>query len=508
MNIRQNSSAEFDRRFGTFDEHDTTDLLNNRNVQKFQWGTRHTFALLCFIGTCLMYANRFNLSVAIVAMVRRNATVDISANDSSSGTCPVPVNAQNVTDSIHSGEFYWDDMAKFFVLGASFFGYFLFCVPGGRAADKFGGHLTMAVGTAVIGLMCVLSPLAARTSYKCFIVVRFVQGAAEGSISPSIKRLIVNWVTVKERSKYMAAIYSGIRIGSPMAMLISGLMSSSPEYGGWPASFYLFGSLSLLWSICWLFITRNSPQLHPKISQQELVYLKETIDASHDHASTIPWKGMFTSVPFISTLCVHLSFYMVEWLLLLEIPLYLNTVQHYTITKNSITAASPSLATFLFTLLYIWIIDRAIHKGQISIVNVRRVSMAIGGFIPSLALIALALVRCNRLAVLACLFIATLPLAAGYCAFICTPADIAPRHTGIMTGIACIFTGLAGFILSMYTGLVIQNNNDLGSWQIVFLTVAVFNIITTIFYLCTVTADIQHWNYDDDNYSSKIRLNE
>lgn len=117
-----------------------------------------------------------------------------------------------------------------------------------------------------------------------------------------MRRIYIEWswyTLVELLHAHIAQITAtGIRIGSPMAMLISGHMSSSPEYGGWPASFYLFGSLSLLWSICWLFITRNSPQLHPKISQQELVYLKETIDASHDHASV---SANITIVMFLAT---------------------------------------------------------------------------------------------------------------------------------------------------------------------------------------------------------------
>lgn len=46
------------------------------------WGKRHTFAILGFSGFAISYAIRFNISIAIVAMV--NSSGLISLNDSRS----------------------------------------------------------------------------------------------------------------------------------------------------------------------------------------------------------------------------------------------------------------------------------------------------------------------------------------------------------------------------------------------------------------------------------------
>jgi hypothetical protein len=108
-------------------------------------GKRHVLTFLGFCGFALSYAMRFNLSIAIVAMVKRNSSVipiPIPSNFSSSNfsdinlnaspACPVPHKPINESqdgfsllsfDESTEGEFDWDEVQQGIILGAFFWGY-------------------------------------------------------------------------------------------------------------------------------------------------------------------------------------------------------------------------------------------------------------------------------------------------------------------------------------------------------------------------------------------------
>lgn len=56
------------------------------------------------------------------------------------------------------------------------------------------------------------------------------------------------WVPVKERSRSLALVYSGMFLGSILGL------STSPQMilaMGWPSLFHIFGSLGILWFVGW-----------------------------------------------------------------------------------------------------------------------------------------------------------------------------------------------------------------------------------------------------------------
>jgi hypothetical protein len=65
----------------------------------------------------------------------------------------------------------------------------------------------------------------------------------------------------------------GIIITTPLVSLLCG----STFLGGWPSAFYVFGILSCLWFIGWVFYAYNSPSEHPRIRYAEKLYLLRCI---------------------------------------------------------------------------------------------------------------------------------------------------------------------------------------------------------------------------------------
>lgn len=54
-------------------------------------------------------------------------------------------------------------------------------------------------------------------------------------------------------------------------MPLSGLLSVSP--GGWPSIFYVFGAVGTIWSLAFIFLVYEDPEVHPQINQEERKYI-------------------------------------------------------------------------------------------------------------------------------------------------------------------------------------------------------------------------------------------
>lgn len=54
-------------------------------------------------------------------------------------------------------------------------------VPGGRLAEMFGGKMVYGLGVLITAIFTILSPIAARTNFTFFIIVRILEGMGEVS---------------------------------------------------------------------------------------------------------------------------------------------------------------------------------------------------------------------------------------------------------------------------------------------------------------------------------------
>ena len=144
-----------------------------------------------------MYAQRVNLSVALVAMVHQNSN---NGTRDLNNTCPVdpnhhdfrlssPFSSNNRSNIVvnnnnnvvivgkPSGEFeHWDSFQQSVILGAFFYGYIITQIPGGILAQHIGGKLVYGIAGIITSLFTLLTPLSARLGWKCLVAVRIIIG--------------------------------------------------------------------------------------------------------------------------------------------------------------------------------------------------------------------------------------------------------------------------------------------------------------------------------------------
>ncbi|KAK9768539.1 hypothetical protein K7432_000750 [Basidiobolus ranarum] len=200
---------------------------------------RHVIVVLCAMSVVISYADRSNISIAIIPM---------------------------------SAEYSWSSTTRGLILSSFFYGYFCTQVLGGFLADKFGGKGVLALGAFLWSLFTLVTPWVAH-NLALLIVCRLLLGAGEGLGFPAIHSLIAKWIPHHESSRAVAAVTAASYAGAILALLISAPIAASSL--GWRWIFYIFAIMGFGWNIPWYLFSASSPDQHSGTSPFESLYGKE-----------------------------------------------------------------------------------------------------------------------------------------------------------------------------------------------------------------------------------------
>ncbi|KAK4310985.1 hypothetical protein Pmani_017479 [Petrolisthes manimaculis] len=480
------------------------------------WQVRYTLALLSLMGIALMYAMRVVLSIAIVAMVGSHHHHDPNVSHDTSNVCPATtttMDAGGVNTSTHpqyndtrfndttlmeldlveTDMFNWDESVQGLILGSFFWGYLVTNIPGGRAAEYFGGKKVFGLGISISALLTLVTPLAARTSVSFLVAVRVMGGLVQGVVFPAINSIIASWVPPLERSRYNTIIFSGFPLGTVLCLPIGGWLSSSSL--GWASSFYLFGGLGVVWGLAWFVLIHDRPEKHPRISQKELAHL-QAFKGSTKRAEVValPWKEMVKSLPVWGLMMGGLGYDFGFYTLLTELPTYLKNIQHFDMDQNGLMSALPFLAMWLWG--YVWggIMDRFTAKNLMSLRAIRRLSMSFAMYGPMVGLMLMCFVNCNTALAMFVLCVSVGISGSANCGFMCSHQDIAPNFAGTLLGLTNTLGSFAGILAPIITGNITENNQTLSAWRTVFLIAVGVYFITCTLYVIFITDKVQPWN--------------
>lgn len=168
------------------------------------------------------------------------------------------------------------------------------------------------------------------------VVCRSIQGLAQGFLYPSAHNLMAKWAPLPERAKTLTYVYSGGPLGTVISNLVTGLISDSAA--GWPITFYLYGSVSLVWCLLWFAFASNSPTEHKTISIEERNYINAYTDVADDknaNSGKTPWKEIVGSVPVWAILVANCGENWGSWTMFSEIPTYLDKRLGYNLKNVS-----------------------------------------------------------------------------------------------------------------------------------------------------------------------------
>ncbi|XP_050323734.1 putative inorganic phosphate cotransporter [Bactrocera neohumeralis] len=440
------------------------------------FGARHVQCILMFFGLAAAYAQRVNLSVAIVAMMDKS-----SANPDFE-------------------EFHWSESTKSYLLSSFFWGYFVTQIPGSQLAHRFGGKITLLLGIVLSGLLALFSPLGVHLgNWQVLFGLRLCQGLLQGSTFASIHTLLSKWILPEERDTLGTFAYTGLTFGSVLMMLVSGWIASSSL--GWPGTFYFAGIFSIIWGIVFYVFGANTPRDYKWIGEEERLYIEAamvtTSKPEPEHATMkTPWLKIFTSLPFWVLLLAQCAYAWGFWTMITEIPSYMKSILKQDIQSNALMSAAPYLANILLTFVFCVLAGFLIKRGYTSANTSRKLFNTIGFWVPIVPLILLGYLPADQSALaLTMLVIAVGVSTAGNLGFLINHIDLSPNFAGVLMGIANCAANIMSLLAPLAVGVIVTDANNVDQWRIVFYNASGMYFVCNLLFILFGQTKIQSWNY-------------
>ncbi|KAJ6759986.1 SOLUTE CARRIER FAMILY 17 [Salix purpurea] len=388
------------------------------------------------------------------------------------------------------------------ILSTFYYGYACSQVPGGWAAQKFGGRKVLLLSFLLWSSTCFLIPLDPNR-VVLLVVARLLVGVAQGFIFPSIHTVLAQWVPPHERSRSVSLTTSGMYLGAAMGML---LLPSLVKFKGPQSVFLAEAALGISWSFLWFLYASDPPRSeHPKATAagfgESLLPLKASQKAKMENGGTavrtarIPWKRIFVSLPIWAIVVNNFTFHYALYVLMNWLPTYFEQGLQLSLQEMGSSKMMPYFNMFIFSNIGGVVADHLITKRIMSVTRTRKFLNTVGFLVASLALIALPIFRTSSGAVF-CSSVALGFLALGRAGFAVNHMDIAPRYAGIVMGVSNTAGTLAGIIGVDLTGKILEaattTYSDLSSpesWRPVFVIPGLLCIFSTFVFLLFSTGE-------------------
>jgi len=404
-----------------------------RKLAPEKWPRRYTVIGLFFVSTVICYVDRVNVSVAIIPMSRRLG---------------------------------YSPATQGLILSAFFWGYIVSQLAGGWMADRFGGKAVLGFGVACWSLATFVTPLGAAVSLPLLLGARVALGVGEGVNFPAIHSLAARWAPAHERSRALALNYTGIFLGTIVALLASPPLIL--RYG-WPVVFYISGALGGVWLIAWAIKAGDGPENTRGVDPAELGLILADRPVL-ERPQGLPWVTILREKAVWAIVLAHVCNNWGFYILLLWLPTYLNRALKVPVERVGEYALIPWVATFVVGNLAGWLSDWMLARGM-TVTTVRKLVQTAGFFIGAVPLIFLPRVTSPGIAIV----LVTVTACCGamsLAAFGVNHLDVGPRYAGILMGISNTAATVPGIVGVAVTGLVLGITGSFA--PIFYITAAVY----------------------------------
>ncbi|CAE7673432.1 PHT4 [Symbiodinium sp. CCMP2592] len=390
---------------------------------------------LCALGIMISYADRSNISIAIIGMAK---------------------------------DFQWDKAFEGTVLSAFFGGYAATQLLGGRLADVLGTKWVLAAGLSTWSLATALTPLAAAAGAGPLLAVRLALGLGEGVAFPAVHAAIARLVPRSQQSFAVGLVTAASYGGAGLAfLLVPGII----ENYGWQTSFFGFGALALLWLPPWLAVDVASPSAPRSPSAEAFSPAK----IAEGFTGTVKELLPLMRTKEVLAICVAqytngFGLYgLLSWL-----PTFFAEQYGTALADLPVLTTLPYLLQALVGMAVGGFADRSLAQGM-PVATVRKGLQTVGMLVPAAALLLAASPATGGSAAVggALIDVGLAANALTLGAVSVNHLDVAPRHAGAIFGLGNTFATFAGLVATPLTGAVLDKT---GSWEIVF-TIITFHYV-------------------------------
>ncbi|XP_050469494.1 sialin-like [Bombus huntii] len=449
---------------------------------------RFLFAIMLCIANMIIYGLKVNIATAIVGMVKSKK----HSNSPGDVTYECDFGDEDVSGVDIDGPFDWTTTEQGLVVSIYFAGYLTGMFPCGYFADRFNTKNVLLICVLGNAFLTLLVPVAANVLLILYIV-RFLTGLVSAAHLPVVNVLVGKWVVYEEKSTWFAIIYAGTSLGTVISILSSGLIL---DWFGWKAVFYIHGTLPLIWCALFYWFFADNPETQKYISEKE----RQLIVTSYGHRSLesahmdVPWKAIFTSVPFWALIYTNTFGNFCWYFLLTQLPLYMNKILRFDIKSNASLSCSPYLINAIVNPLLGKLLDWGRQKNYWRQTGGRKVAVFISCIPPSLCLIIIAYLGCNRVGSTILLILSIVFCGVIFVGHLTNHNDLAPNYAGILMGITNTPGTISAFILPALVGALMETGHTMVKWRYVFWINIIAQTSAFVVFVIFGSAEIQPWN--------------
>ena len=384
------------------------------------------FTILSAIAIAVSYADRSNLSTAIIPM------------------------AEN---------FKWDSFFSGIVLSSFWAGYALTQILGGRLADKFGGEKLLAGAITLWSLCTYLTPFVAGNN-QLLLLVRVLLGAGEGLALPSIHSMLQKYVNQSEKSSSASIITAACYLGALVSNILSPLIIARSN---WETLFVSFAAIPpIIWLPLWyIFFIKTSN----RNSNATTTSAQTTEVAVAGKASL---RELLKSPPVWAIIAAQYgqSWGMIG--LLSWLPTYYSQKFGVPIASLGSFTALPYLLQMVVAIAAGFTADKLIDSG-FRVIAVRKLFQLVGMLTPALCLGYCSYAQLSAISTAALITAGSAISALTVSSVSCNHFDIAPKNAGTVFGIGNTASCIGGLIAVPVSGFIYDYTH---SWDSVFLLFA------------------------------------
>ncbi|KAL2621517.1 hypothetical protein R1flu_001722 [Riccia fluitans] len=444
---------------------------------------RYVILILTFLCTCVCYIERVGFSIAYTAVA----------------------DSAGVADS-----------TKGHLLSAFYYGYASSQVPGGWAAQRFGGRRVLLVSFILWSVTSALTPTQAE-DITGVIIARLLVGVAQGFIFPSIHTVLAQWVPPHERSRSVSLTTSGMYFGAAFGMLC---MPNLVAKKGPRAVFLAESLMGLAWALLWLRYASDPPGsdgkatlgevastafeqaklllpmqnvgLEKGLEEKPVVDIGITKKVDQDtvggekakvRAGGIPWKKILVSRPVQAIVFNNFTFDYTLYVLMNWLPTYFDQGLRITLSSMGSSKGLPYFLMFIMSNLGGIVADYLITRSIFSVTTTRKLLNTLGFITAAVGLKLMSRMKTTFGAI----FCSSLVLGACSLAragFAVNHMDIAPRYAGIVMGVSNTAGTVAGVVGVAATGQILEasvaGSADLNNWAVVFSIPAFLSVLSAV----------------------------
>jgi len=281
-------------------------------------------------------------------------------------------------------------------------------------------------------------------------------------------------------------------------------------FGGWPLGFYANGALAVVWYIGWCLLIHDSPDTHPRITEEERLHIKANIESDSKPAS-VPWLKILTCGPFYGLLANQVCSNFINYGIMSCLPQYLSHVLNFDISSNGVLSALPWLCCWVSIQLFSNLTDILRKKEIFSTTVIRKINSFIGSFLPGTFLILAGYAKCDSTIAVTFIVIAMFFFGANWSGYNCNNLDIAPNYAGVLFSMTNTVATIPGFVApTVVDWLTKEDVHSEELWRHVFFVFAGVGCFGGSMFILFASGEVQPWaaTSESDEVKNLLPVNE